>query len=336
MRFLENIKAIFRKDFKLFLIINAIYFGAILLGALIALAYPDLQMSLVMATGQTYASGSPLSSVGDAYLSGNVLVAAVLTFLMNFFLGTIVMMTIPSLIIPFWALLFGAYRALLWGIMLVVPIPGVMPLSLLAPHYLTLLLEGEAYVVAIFACTRGLIALLKPKSFGTDSRLKAYKQSIIDNGKLLVIVALLLAVAATYEAVEVTLSAGAANVTPPGTHYGFYDEEFGANSSYSNWTQSIRGNESSWTSFILPEGKLTRTQIITDGTPLDLMIMDKDNFTAYNANPGGSDWSSYVSVVGAVNETFDFVPPQEAMYWIVMRNNGDEVVKVHMQLRYKK
>jgi hypothetical protein len=336
MRPLEDIKSIFRKDWKLFLIINAIYFGAILLGALIALAYPDLQMSLVMATGETYASNSPLGSVGDAYLSGNVPVAAVLTFLMNFFLGTIAMMTIPSLIIPFWALLFGAYRALLWGIMLVVPIPGVLPLSLLAPHYLTLLLEGEAYIVAMFACTRGLIALVRPKSFGTESRVKAYKQSIVDNGKLLVIVALLLAVAAVYEAIEVTSSTGVASSTPQGRQFGFYDEEFGANSSYSNWTQNIQGNGSSWTTFNLNAGKLTRMKLETNDTPIDVMVMDKSNFTIYNSDSGSTEWSAYVLKKNVTNETLDFIPPQDGMYWIVMRNNGDEVSKIRMQLRYKK
>ena len=329
-------KTIFRKDFKLFLIINAIYFGAILLGALLALAYPDLQMSLVMATGQTYAASSPLGSVGDAYLSGNVLVTAVLTFLVNFFMGTIAMMTIPSLILPFWALLFGVYRALLWGIMLIVPIPGVLPLSLLAPHYLTLLLEGEAYVVAMFACTRGLIALLKPKSFGTESRVKAYKQSIVDNGKLLVIVALLLAVAAVYEAVEVTVSAGDAGSTPSVSNFGFYDEEFGANSSYSNWTQNIPENGSTWTTFNLKAGKLTRMQLNTNGTPIEVMVMDKSNFTTFNSNPGGTEWGAYVLKKNVTNETFDFVPPQDGMYWIVMKNNDNNVINIHMQLRYKK
>jgi hypothetical protein len=290
-------------------------------------------MSMVMASGAVYGSDSPLGSVGTAYLTGNVLTASILTFLMNLFLGTIAMMIIPSLLLPFWALLFGVYRALIWGIMLVVPIPGVMPLSVLLPHYLTLMLEGEAYVVAMFACTRGLIALLKPQSFGTPSRLKAYKKSIVDAGKILLVVTALLAVAAVYEAVEVTVSAGAASGVPMGGHFGFYDEEFGANSSYSNWTQEIRVNESGWTSFNLNSGKLTRVQACTNGTPIDVMVMDKNNFTMYNA--GRAEWQAYVIKTNAVNETFDFVPPQDGMYWVVTKNTGDKTVKIYMQLRYK-
>jgi hypothetical protein len=335
MGLLRDIKGIFKKDFKLFAAINVIYFGTVIVGAIIALAMPDLQMSLIMAAGQTFGSGSPLGGVGEAYMSGNIAVAAVYTFITNFFLGTLAALTIPSLILPFWAVLMGAYRALLWGIMLVIPVPGIMPLSTVAPHYLTILLEGEAYIVAIFACTRGLVALFKPKNFGTDSRLKAYWQSIKDNGKLLLIVIALLAVAAVYEAWEVTFFAGLAGGAVAGGQFGFYDEEFGAASSYSNWTQNILVNTAEWSSFNVGGGKLMRTQVVTNGTPVDVMIMDRGNLTAFNASPDGGGWSAYVLKKNAVNETFDFIPPQDGTYWVVMRNTGEKDAKIHMQVRYK-
>lgn len=331
----NDIKGIFKKDWKLFAIVNAIYFGMVGVGAIVALAYPDLQMSLINAAGQTFGSGSPLGGVGEAYTTGNIPMAAVLTFVTNFFLGTLAALTIPSLIIPFWALLMGAYRALLWGIMLVIPVPGLMPLSVLGPHYLTILLEGEAYVVAIFACTRGLFALINPKPFGTDSRLKAYWQAIKDNSKLLLVVIALLAVAAVYEAWEVTFFAGLAGGIATGGQFGFYDQEFGPNSSYSNWTQNILANTSEWHAFNIGGGKLMRAQIVTNGTPVDVMVMDRGNFTAFNASRDGGGWSAYVAKMNATNETFDFIPPQDGTYWLVMRNTGDKDTNIRMQLRYK-
>ncbi len=334
MHLIEDIKTIFRKEWKLFLLINAIYFGVLLIGAVIAIMYPDLQMSLINATGESFGSEGPLSSVGEAYSSSNIPAAAFLTFVVNFFLGTITILTIPSIILPFWALIFGAYRALLWGIMLVVPIPGVLPFSVLLPHYLTLLLEGEAYVVAIFACTRGLIALLKPRSFGTPSRLGAYKKALFDNGKLLLVVAAILAVAAVYEAVEVTYFAGEVGEPQTGQQFGFYDEEFGTNSSYSNWTMTIPANNYSSLTFDIPGGKLSRMRAAaTDGHPIDVMVMDEENFTAFNT---GAVWEAYVNKQGITNETFDFVLPQDGTYRVVMRNTGDQDAPVHMQLRYKK
>lgn len=331
MRLTEDIKTIFRKDWKLFLLTNVLYFGTIGLGALIALASPDLQLSLIGAAGETFGSGGLLSEVGAAYLSGNVLAAAVLTFLVNLFLGTIVQIILPSLVLPFWALPFGMFRALLWGIMLVVPVPGVLPLSTLLPHYLTLLLEGEAYVVAIFACTRGLIALIRPRSFGTESRAQAYRQHVFDVGKLLLVVAALLAVAAVYEAVEVTYFAGAAGDASGRSNYGFYDEEFGASSSYSNLTMDVPADRPGWVTFPLGGGKITRVRATTDGTPVDILVMDSDNFTAYNSSAGG--WRAYVVKPNAVNETFDFVPPRDGVYWFVIESAGDSVARVRMQVR---
>lgn len=336
MGLFSDIKDIFKKDLKLFVIINIIYFGTVILGAVIALAMPDLQMSLIMAAGQTFGSGSPLGGVGEAYLSGNIAMAALYTFITNFFLGTLAALTIPSLILPFWAVLMGAYRALLWGIMLIIPVPGVLPLSTVVPHYLTILLEGEAYIVAIFACTRGLVALIRPKNFGMDSRLKAYWQSIKDNGKLLLIVIALLAVAAVYEAWEVTFFAGLAGGVVAGGQFGFYDEEFGPDSSYSNWTQNILVNTSEWSSFNVGAGKLMRTQVVTNGTPVDVMILDRGNLTAFSASPDSGGWSACVMKKDAVNETFDFIPPQDGTYWVVMRNTGEKDAKIHMQVRYKR
>ena len=207
MKLIHDITGIFRKDWKLFLATNVFYFGLILIGALIALADPQLQRSLFDLAGTGLSSG-PLSSVGDAYHSGSVPYAAAVTFVTNLLMGTLAEITIPSLIFPPWALIMGFVRSLMWGIMLVVPVEGLYPLGRALPHYLTLLLEGEGYVVAIFACMRQIKALLKPKDFGTDSRMKAYLTSIIDNGKLLLVAALLLAISALYEAWEVMYFSG--------------------------------------------------------------------------------------------------------------------------------
>jgi hypothetical protein len=207
LKLISDIRTIFQKDIKLFLLTNVFYFGLLLIGALIALADPQIQRSLFDLAGTGLNSG-PLSSVGDAYHSGSVPYAAAVTFVTNLLLGTLVEITIPSLIFPPWALFMGLIRSLMWGIMLVVPMEGIYPLGRALPHYLTLLLEGEAYVVAIFACVRQIKALLKPADFGTDSRWKAYLKSILDNGKLLLVVALLLAVSALYEAWEVMYFSG--------------------------------------------------------------------------------------------------------------------------------
>lgn len=204
---LNDVLNILKKDWKLLALVNVFYFGLVLIGAIIAIAYPQAQMDLIATTDQGFSEG-PLSSVGEAYGSGNVLQAAAVTFAVNLIIGTLAVITIPSLIFPPWAIFMGAVRSLMWGIMLVVPVPGILPIDRALPHYITLLIEGEAYVVAIFACVRQIVAIFRPKDFGADSRLKAYVNAVIDNVRLLIVVAILLAVAALYEAWEVMFFAG--------------------------------------------------------------------------------------------------------------------------------
>jgi hypothetical protein len=203
---LKGFREIFRKDWKLFLGVNVFYFGIVLIGALVALLYPEAQRGLLSAVSQGLTTG-PMAPLGDAYGSGQVLKAAVMTFLFNFFVGTIAEITVPSLIFPPWALFMGLLRSFIWGLILVVP-SGDLTFGRLLPHYGTLLLEGEAYVVAIFACLRQIGALVWPDRFGETSRLRAYLHAVVDNLKLLAVVAVILALAALYEAWEVIFFAG--------------------------------------------------------------------------------------------------------------------------------
>lgn len=206
MDLLKRYREIFRKDRSLFIAVNVFYFGLVLAGGVIALASPSTQKSMLDLVTAGLQTG-PMLSVSKAYASGDVLRAAWMTFATNLFLGTIIQITLPSLIVAPWALFMGAVRALMWGIMLLVPY-GNLTFGRLAPHYLTLLLEGEAYVVAIFACVRQIKAAIKPEEYGQKSRLQAYLVAAFDNILLLVVVALILAVAAIYEAWEVMFFAG--------------------------------------------------------------------------------------------------------------------------------
>ncbi len=207
MKLISDIINIFKRDRLLFLCVNAIFFGSVMAGALMAASDPSLQMLTLNTTAEGFSEG-PLSGLAESYSSGNLPVAAAQTFIVNLLLGTLAVITLPSLIIPVWAPIMGIVRGLMWGMMLILPVEGIYPLSVAVPHYLTLLLEGEAYVIAIFASVRQIKALWKPGEFGTDGRLKAYLRSIVDNGKLLLVVAALLAIAAIYEACEVTYFVG--------------------------------------------------------------------------------------------------------------------------------
>ena len=210
LKWLRDAGELFSKDIKLFLAMNAAFVGLLVLGALIALAFPQLQLDLLgdVHTGTYSGSTSGLfSPVLSGYRSGNVLYAAAMLFAGNFLGGTLAAITIPSLLFPPWALIEGIGGALLDGITLIVPTPG-RPLDVVVPHYGTILIEGEAYLVAIFACVGQIRVFLKIGRMPSREWLKAYWLAIVDNLKLLPIVMLILAVAALYEAWEIMVLHG--------------------------------------------------------------------------------------------------------------------------------
>jgi hypothetical protein len=197
---------ILRKDWKLFLAVNVLYFGTLLIGAVIAFIIPSTQ-DAVLAVFLAQLKSGTLSPVGQAYGSGNILNAAASTFANNLIYGTLWGITLPSLLFPPYGLAIGCLRSLTWGIAFIVP-HGHMTLKVILPHLLTLLIEGEAYVIAIFGCLRQIEGLLWPHRLGEASRLGGYLRAVSDNIRLLIPVTVMLAIGALYEAFELLYIAG--------------------------------------------------------------------------------------------------------------------------------
>lgn len=186
-----------------YLILNATYYGLVVLAmTYVAVVDPALQEHLLSDVEGAFAEG-PLAAVGGAYLGGKVIAAAVLTFVVNLSVGSLLFITLPSLIVPFSGLLLGAYRAALWGLILA---PTNTQLAwLMIPHSLTLLLEGQAYILTMLAVYVQGKAFLWPDSVGVASHLQGYVTGLRLSARLYLLVVLVLAVAAIYEALEVTI-----------------------------------------------------------------------------------------------------------------------------------
>lgn len=185
---------------RAYLGINLFYYGLVVLGMIYVAVNPALQEELIKAVGQTLTEG-PLASVGEAYGGGQVLSAIALTFGVNLLIGSFVTITLPSLLIPFSGLLMGIYRAVLWGLLLS---PANSDLAgPMIPHSITLLLEGQAYVLALLAVYIQGRAFLLPKTVGAESRRGGYWEGLKRTALLYLLLIILLAVAAIYEALEV-------------------------------------------------------------------------------------------------------------------------------------
>ena len=186
----------------LFIAMNLIYFGSVVLFMLVSYAVPELQSCFLVGVSSQLTEGSgPLAVAGEAYASGNMLRAAVTTFAINFPLGSLLSITIPSIIIPGSGVLVAGLRSALWGLILA---PGFSELSgMMVPHSLTLLLEGHPYIIAAFFGVLVPVYLFR-KSEGPNVGIR-YVRALLMNvrGNLLVIIVLV--VAAVYEAIEVIL-----------------------------------------------------------------------------------------------------------------------------------
>ncbi|MEM2497848.1 MAG: hypothetical protein QXK12_06230 [Candidatus Nezhaarchaeales archaeon] len=75
-------------------------------------------------------------------------------------------------------------------------------------HSITLILEGQAYILAIFSSTLQWKGIIRPKSIGEKKRSKAYIIGLKKTAHLYILVTLLLATSAIYEAIEVIYIVG--------------------------------------------------------------------------------------------------------------------------------
>jgi hypothetical protein len=191
-----------RRRRRLFHSLHLVYFGLCLGCMLVIYEVPDVQGALLVAVGAQVEDGSgPLGVAGRAYRSQNIARAAVVTLGVNFVVGSFAVITLPSLVLPGIGVLMAAWRAMLWGLLLA---PTHLGLSrVMLAHSATLLLEGEAYILAAFFALLIPLCLFDRKAGTTVG--SRYGRAILMNLRGNLLVLLVLALAAIYEAVEVIL-----------------------------------------------------------------------------------------------------------------------------------
>ena len=188
---------------RLFFYMHLIYFGTVILFSVIVYQLPQVQIFFIEVIKKELTSGpGPLAIAFKAYASKNILYAAAITFAVNFAFGSVLSITIPSFIIPGIGSVIAIFRASMWGMLLA---PGFVPVSkMMLPHSLTLLLEGEGYILAAFFALLMAVYLFDKEKGPTP--LHRYSAAFYLNLKGNLIVALVLAIAALYEAVEIIIA----------------------------------------------------------------------------------------------------------------------------------
>ncbi|MDP9813993.1 hypothetical protein J2W42_006875 [Rhizobium tibeticum] len=125
-----------------FIVVNAAFFGLFVTTMTVTLLNPEIQPAVLDAI-----SGIVRTDLAvQVYLSGNVLYAASATLAVN--LGIAVMLiAIPSFLVPFFGVVFAMVFAAAYGVTLA-PIGPYA--AAMIPHSITVLIEFQAYIVAAF------------------------------------------------------------------------------------------------------------------------------------------------------------------------------------------
>ncbi len=201
MRAIRSARESIKEFRRAYVVLNLVYYGLVVCAMIYVSFNPSLQQTLAEATGAAFTEG-PLSALGGAYVGGQVWLAVVLTFVVNLVVGSLAYITLPSLVLPFSGLLLGAYRALVWGLILS-PTRSSGLSQVMIPHSLTLLLEGQAYILAMLAAYIHGRAFLWPHTVGETGHRRGYVIGLKRSLRLYCAVVILLALAAIYEALEV-------------------------------------------------------------------------------------------------------------------------------------
>lgn len=194
--------ALVNDHWRSYVIINAVYYGLVVVGMIYVWFDRSIQVMLMNAIGQAFGPGGFFGPVGEAYGGGQALSAIALTFGINLLVGSFISITLPALLIPFSGLLVGGYRAVVWGFIFTPP----ADVQLTAANILTglgitilLLLEGQGYVLAMFATYLQGLAFLFPRRAGVESRWQGYWLGLKLTARLYLLVGAVLLIAALYE-----------------------------------------------------------------------------------------------------------------------------------------
>jgi len=192
-----------RRRRRLLIGLHVLYFGTYIFFVGLAFAVPEAQALFTRALGQMLRSGQAghVAAAARAYAARDITVAAARTVTVNFFIGSVAVITLPSLILPGCGSALLVVRFAVLGLLLAPTSVGLGRAML--PHSLAMLVELEAYVLASF------FALLVPVyvfSSGQDGGpLRRYGRAVMLNLRGNLVVFALLLAAGVYEAFEVIL-----------------------------------------------------------------------------------------------------------------------------------
>jgi hypothetical protein len=184
-----------RADLRAYFLVNVFVYGVLLLGMALGTLFPDLHASRVASFAGGGQGALVNAVVGNGWVFGTVI------FLVNVFPTALLLITLPSLAVPFAGLVVFAIKTIDLGITLA-PVDATSRLILI-PHSLTLLIEFQAYALVMFGAYLLGRSWLRPATVDAPTRRQGYVRGLTRLGWLWLPALALFVVGAVYEAVEI-------------------------------------------------------------------------------------------------------------------------------------
>lgn len=179
--------------------INFIFYGTLILGMFAVYLKPSLHTFILDAIERELQSTSIGRYVARMYDEGHLYRAAASTFAVNVLVGSLLTITLPSLILPYSGLGLILFRAFVWGCFIAPPEKEAMIEAI--PHFITLIIEGQAYIVAALpVLLHGRQAKMLTQTGGVKAWLRA---GLHLHSRALPLVSVILFFAGIWEAYEV-------------------------------------------------------------------------------------------------------------------------------------
>jgi len=185
-----------------YLALNGLYYGMLLALMVYTAFNAPLQNRLLDADRWAYMTGA-LSLNGQGAFIQQLFGILGRSFLFNVLGNSYGGITLPSFIIPFIGIFVGLYRAALLGIVFS-PFNAEIG-QIFLPHIPTMLIEGQATILAMLGAFIQGRAMIWPASIGHTSRWKAYVEGIRQNGTIYMFIMSILLISALYGVIEAAL-----------------------------------------------------------------------------------------------------------------------------------
>lgn len=186
---------IIRNNLRIYLVLNLFFYGLLVICVVYVSHHPELAR-IWQHNAKAGVQTGWLAPIYQVYaVQRNIPLAALLTFVINLVVGSALMLSFPSFVIPFSGVLVLMVRFASWGLLF-----GPEKILRFAA-FGTLVLEGQGYILASLAIVLQGSRVLRLKRYGFASLKDAYDAGFKLTAQLYVLVAIVLLVAALFESI---------------------------------------------------------------------------------------------------------------------------------------